>query len=685
MRVVRAMAGIRCPDMPAHVTSTVALQGCVSRRRLTRSTMQASQEVPKSNAAPTSTTTTTVPPIDNVAYGGGGRSVGGPAVVGDRTTKVTLPEIAAMHRKGEKIAMLTAYDCTTARLAEKAGVELVLVGDSLGMVMMGRDTTVGVSLEEIRHHCEAVVAGCQMPLVVADLPFGSYITPEDAARNAAWLLTHAGADVVKLEGGRRVVPQIEAMVNAGIAVVGHIGLTPQSYTTLGGFRCQGKSATAALQLVDDALALQEAGCFAVIIECIPTQLASYITDLMTIPTIGIGAGPYTSGQVMVSNDILGLSSKRPKFSRMFKNVGAMVETAISDYVATVKDGSFPAFEHTFNMSRNQLSKFSHLLADERKNLPELPAVESDDPMPGTVPRPRMSVFHSIGEVRNFRAALDGRVGIVPTMGGLHQGHLDLVKAAQEICDSVVVSLFVNPTQFAAHEDLDSYPRQLVADLEMLEKAGVDAVFTPNASEMYPENSTTFVNLDGIDDISEGARRPGFFRGVATICTKLFNIVQPDTAFFGQKDALQCTVIRRMVTDMNMPINILIVPTTREPDGLAMSTRNQFLSVEQRAAAPTLYKALTDASIAYETHDRTVTSSELISIVEDKLSNGPFAHVEYVSVADPLTGMTTETVEDGFILSCAVRFENNDDGLNGVRLLDNIVLTKEKIELINEVP
>ena len=220
--------------------------------------------------------------------------------------QVTIKTIAEKYEKKEAISMLTAYDALQGRVASSAGVDMILVGDSLGMVVLGRPDTVSVTLEEIRHHAKAVVAGSSGPLIIGDLPFGSYVTPEDAARNSISLLKESGVDVVKLEGGTRVAPHVSAIVDAGVAVCGHIGLTPQSHAALGGMVCQGRSSDAAMELLEDALALQKAGCFCIVLECIPDKLASFITDRLSVPTIGIGAGGGTSGQVHSDFPLLAL-------------------------------------------------------------------------------------------------------------------------------------------------------------------------------------------------------------------------------------------------------------------------------------------------------------------------------------------------------------------------------------------
>lgn len=255
--------------------------------------------------------------------------------------RLTVVDLARMHADGERIAMITAYDYPTAQLVDEAGVPAILVGDSLGQVLLGYDTTVRVTMEEMLHHTKAVVRGTQRALVVGDMPFLSYASPDDAVANAGRFLREAGAQAVKIEGGVRSARIIEALVRSGIPVMGHIGLTPQAINALGKVRVQGKTREQARALLHDALAVQEAGAFAVVLELVPTQLAAAITARLRIPTIGIGAGAGCSGQVQVITDVLGLGSFVPRHARPFTDLRGTILAAVSAYRAEVEAGSFP--------------------------------------------------------------------------------------------------------------------------------------------------------------------------------------------------------------------------------------------------------------------------------------------------------------------------------------------------------
>jgi 3-methyl-2-oxobutanoate hydroxymethyltransferase len=255
--------------------------------------------------------------------------------------RLTVVDLARMHAEGQRIAMITAYDFPTAQLVDEAGIPMVLVGDSLGQVLLGYDTTVRVTMEEMLHHTKAVVRGTRRALVVGDMPFLSYAGPEDALANAGRFLREAGAQAVKIEGGVRSARIIEVLVKAGIPVMGHIGLTPQAINALGKVRVQGKTREQARALLHDALAVQEAGAFAVVLELVPAQLAAAITARLRIPTIGIGAGPGCSGQVQVITDVLGLGSFVPRHARPFADLRGVILAAVSAYRAEVEAGSFP--------------------------------------------------------------------------------------------------------------------------------------------------------------------------------------------------------------------------------------------------------------------------------------------------------------------------------------------------------
>ena len=272
--------------------------------------------------------------------------------------KNTVVTIQQMKEKGEKISMLTAYDYSTAKLEDEAGVNTILVGDSLGNVILGYEDTISVTMEDMIHHGAAVARGAKNALVVVDMPFMSYQTSVyDAVVNAGRLMKEGHAHGVKLEGGARVCPQIEAIVAADIPVCAHIGLTPQSINAFGGFKVQGKSEEAARQLVEDAKKVEAAGASLLVMECVPAKLAEVITKTVSIPTIGIGAGAGCDGQVLVNQDMLGMFSDfTPKFVKRFANVGEIMKQAFTDYSAEVKAGTFPAPEHTYAISDEVIEK-----------------------------------------------------------------------------------------------------------------------------------------------------------------------------------------------------------------------------------------------------------------------------------------------------------------------------------------
>ena len=272
--------------------------------------------------------------------------------------KNTAATFAAAKAKGEKLSMLTAYDYSTAKLEDESGINGILVGDSLGNVVLGYEDTVSVTMEDMIHHGAAVARGAKNALVVVDMPFMSYeVTVEEAVRNAGRLMKEGRAGAVKLEGGVRVAEQIRAIVKAGIPVMGHIGLTPQSINVSGGFKVQGKSEEAARALLADAKAVEEAGAFAVVIEAVPAALAQMITDAVSIPTIGIGAGAGCDGQILVYQDMLGMFSDfTPKFVKRYANVGEVMREAFANYAAEVASGAFPTEEHTYKIKDDVLEK-----------------------------------------------------------------------------------------------------------------------------------------------------------------------------------------------------------------------------------------------------------------------------------------------------------------------------------------
>ena len=267
--------------------------------------------------------------------------------------------------------------------------------------------------------------------------------------------------------------------------------------------------------------------------------------------------------------------------------------------------------------------------------------------------------------RKVRREQDKTIGLVPTMGALHEGHLSLVREARRMCDIVVVSVFVNPTQFAPGEDFERYPRDLTKDTTILADYNVDYIFAPSMEEIYPKNFSTYVTVEGLSDQLEGAARPGHFRGVATVLTVLFNIVRPDFAFFGQKDAQQTLIVKRLVRDLAFDIEVVVLPTVREESGLALSSRNTYLDADERRAAPVLYRALRQAETLYAGGER--TAKRLAEAVRADIEAEPRAKLEYVSVSDAETMERLEKLDDRTVLvAIAARIGNT-------RLIDNIVL------------
>ncbi|MBM4278060.1 MAG: 3-methyl-2-oxobutanoate hydroxymethyltransferase [Deltaproteobacteria bacterium] len=272
--------------------------------------------------------------------------------------KITPVDIQTMKKEGKKITMLTAYDYPMALLEDRAGIEIILVGDSLGMTVLGYENTIPVTMDEMIHHTKAVTRGAKYALILGDMPFMSYNTSErDAILNAGRFMKEAGADAVKLEGGASVKDIVKALVKAGIPVMGHIGLTPQTISMLGGFKVQGKDAQAAQRIIDDALFLENAGAFAVLLEAVPAPIAKRITERLTVPTIGIGAGVHCDGQVLVVHDLLGLFDRfTPRFAKRYINLSEMILTALETYREEVLAEKFPTDQHSFHIDEKELEK-----------------------------------------------------------------------------------------------------------------------------------------------------------------------------------------------------------------------------------------------------------------------------------------------------------------------------------------
>ena len=278
--------------------------------------------------------------------------------------KLTVPEIVAMKRDGKRITMMTAYDAAFARLVDKAGIDILLVGDSAGMVMLGYPNTVPVTMDDMIRMSASVARGATHPVLVGDMPFGSYQTgTQDALRNAARFMKEGGMDAVKIEGGRETVETVRALVENGISVMAHVGLTPQRVAMLGGFKTQARNARAARRLIDDAIALEDAGAFSIVLESIPAPVAEIVTERLSIPTIGIGAGISCDGQVLVLHDVLGLYGDfKPKFAKRYADIGSQVVDALKAFDAEVRAGTFPDAEHSFTMKDTELESLRQGLA-----------------------------------------------------------------------------------------------------------------------------------------------------------------------------------------------------------------------------------------------------------------------------------------------------------------------------------
>ena len=280
--------------------------------------------------------------------------------------KLAITELAEMKRQGTRIAMVTAYDAAGARLSEEAGMDVVLVGDSAGMVVLGHDSTVPVTMDEMLFMTRAVSRAVRRPLVVGDMPFGSYqVSDADAVRNAIRFVKEGGADTVKLEGAGRMLPRVRAIVESVIPVMGHLGLTPQSVTALGGYKAQGRTAAKAKRLFADALALQEAGCYSLVLEAVPTPVAARITEALTIPTIGIGAGPHCDGQVLVYHDLLGLAQGHvARFVKRYADLATVIREALAAFAADIRSGAYPEERHTYGMPADELAAFEASLEEK---------------------------------------------------------------------------------------------------------------------------------------------------------------------------------------------------------------------------------------------------------------------------------------------------------------------------------
>ena len=549
--------------------------------------------------------------------------------------RIRVTDFYAAKRKGERWAMLTSYDQYTAALFDEAGVWALLVGDSAANNVYGYDTTLPVTVDELLPLVRAVVKSTKRAFVIGDLPFGSYEDgPSQALETAIRFMKEGGCHAVKFEGGVRVAEQIRKVTDAGIPVMGHIGFTPQSEHQLGGYRVQGRGDDAK-RLLEDAHAVADAGAFGVVLEMVPGELASQVTAELDIPTVGIGAGPDCDAQVLVWQDMVGLRrGKMQRFVKRYANLAQVISDAATAYVNEVRRGEFPTAEHTFPHQ-----SWPTVGMKVATSLAEYAA---------------LAVEHRVGPP----------VGLVPTMGALHEGHRSLIRLVRARAEQVVVSIFVNPLQFGPSEDYSRYPRPLDDDLATCEAEGVDVVLAPPASDVYREDRQVTVSAGALGRVLEGAARPGHFDGVLTVVLKLFHIVNPRLAGFGQKDAQQLACIRQMVLDLNLDIDVVGAPIVRDPDGLATSSRNVFLSPADRILARSLSAALEKAATQPSVPAARSAAYEIL----DRAADNPSFELDYATLVDARTFAEVPDDHTGhtvFVVAARV---------GGTRLIDNTPVT-----------
>eukprot|EP00435_Cladocopium_sp_Y103_P016051 s896_g4.t1 len=474
----------------------------------------------------------------------------------------------------------------------------------------------------------------------------------------------------------------------------------------------GTSAASAMDIIADAKELNGAGAVLLVVEMVPEEVGTAVQASVSCPVIGIGAGGKVAGQVLVCDDMLGMHGRPPSFAKMFFDVGRASTEAYENYVKEVRSGQFPGDKYSRHMPAEELQKLQQLLPQSADSpvvnghtasfsrsqsasgsfgfellqgrlLPvqrhgvagvRLAGARGISQAAGTGTRTEPQRLCSNAELIAWRrkvAEQGRRVAFVPTMGNLHEGHLELIDAAKQRADEAIVSIFVNPSQFASHEDLDTYPRTLEEDMQKLRERGATALFTPFANELYPTGipGGTMVVPHFVEGKSEAADRPHFFSGVATVCLKFFNLLQPDVAIFGQKDAMQCVVIARMLEDLMLDhkIALHVVPTSRESDGVARSSRNSYLSPSMRLKAPAIYKALCAATSADNASPGWVRSSVRRELESQELE------VSYISVAD--TRFMNEKADEADLSNSVVSIccVMKEEGHRTCRLLDNILV------------
>ena len=618
-----------------------------------------------------------------------------------KTDKVLLKHLLGMKKRKEPISMITCYDTSQAVLADISCIDTVLVGDSCANVMMGLKNTNQISIDAIIHHTQSVSRGLNRAYLIADMPFGSYLTVSDGIKNAARLIGEGGASCVKLEG---FMPDIIREISKFIPVCGHLGLLPQTHDCFG---TRGRTYKDIKELARQALALQEAGASMLVLEKVCSETAAYISSLLEIPTIGIGSGPHCDGQVLVWHDMLGLGHPDNityKFVKKYANIAPNIVNAIQGYIGDVKDGSFPAPKNSYYLPEFTKEKLNNDHEIWREIDIDIDNVNSFwDKIKYMDYNKRTDIIKSASEIRKRRNEIyqsdDNReIIFIPFLGGLHDGHLSLIKEAKkyEATHQIWCSLFLNPLQFNDINDYLKYPYSMNDDIEKLESLGVDVIFVPDVNDMYPfydintntNNNSLFgayVDFENISiDCDEGISRPGHFKGVGTVVTKLFSWIRPDKAIFGQKDFMQCIIIKNLCKEFFPDIDIIIHETCRDNDGLAMSSRNDKLSIKERERAPLIYQCL--CGIASKLFD-TLNESANININQLRQIGEKYAEIndvklEYISFHDFNNGIKLEKIMDENDGNNALKsfIDNNEMVISiagsvgdSTRLIDNIVI------------
>lgn len=479
-----------------------------------------------------------------------------------------IDDFQKYKQSGKKIKFITCYDYSLAKIVDNTDIDCILVGDSLAMTVYGHSDTINVNVDTMALHTNAVAKAVTNKFIVADLPFMSYRGSLDLLVKNVLKLMQAGANAVKLEGADGNEEYIKHLVNSGVPVIGHLGMTPQFVNILGGFKVQAKTKESAQILLDQAKRLENSGCSAIVLECVPSDVAEMVTNELAIPTIGIGAGNKTDGQVLVIQDMLGMNVDfTPKFVKKYMHAYTEIKQAVDKYCKEVDSSIFPSIEYSFGHKKTA-----------KKDI---------------------KVCRTVTEIRDYLSQKDKNlsVGFVPTMGNLHDGHASLIKESVKHNHLTVLSIFVNPTQFNNKDDLKNYPKTLDQDLELAHKLGADCVFLPTEENIYHESlDFRMVCNSEFATKCEGTRE-GHFNGVLTVVLKLLNIVKPTNAYFGKKDYQQYRLIHEMVKAFFLDVNIVACETVRLKTGLALSSRNNRLSdkgIELASKVSTIIQSEKDA-------------------------------------------------------------------------------------------